>query len=161
LPAWAADVLHGDVTTNGLLVSARGFGALVAGLMLAYMSGRKMRGKLWMIGIFTMPVFLFAFALIRWLPLSLVTLLVVGWSFMMISNNSNAIVQSQVPDELRGRVMGVYTFIFFGAMPLGALLAGSLAEKIGEPWTVGLGAAALMICALAAWLFLPAVRRQD
>jgi MFS family permease len=161
LPAWAVDVLHGDVTTNGLLVSARGFGALVAGLMLAYMSGRKMRGKLWMIGIFTMPVFLFAFALIRWLPLSLVTLLVVGWSFMMISNNSNAIVQSQVPDELRGRVMGVYTFIFFGAMPLGALLAGSVAEKIGEPWTVGLGAAALMICALAAWLFLPAVRRQD
>jgi len=161
LPAWATDVLQGDVTTNGLLVSARGFGALVAGLMLAYMSGRKMRGKMWIVGVILMPVFLFVFAFVRWLPLSLVALLVIGWSFMMISNNSNAIVQLQVPDDLRGRVMGIYTFIFFGAMPLGALFAGSVAEKIGEPWTVVLGAAFLTVFALAAWFFLPAVRRQD
>ncbi len=78
---------------------------------------------------FVMPVTLFIFAWLRWLPLSLVTLVGVGWGFMMVLNNSQAIVQSLVPDNLRGRVMGVYTLIFFGSMPIGSLLAGSLAAN--------------------------------
>ncbi len=161
LPAWAADILHGDVTTNGWLVSARGFGSLVSALMLAYLGSRKFRGKLWTVGAFIMPVMLFAFAWIRWLPLSLVALVGVGWSFMMIMNNSNALMQSQVPDRLRGRVMSVYTLVFFGSMPLGALFAGTVAEKIGEPLTVMLGAGILMALAIAAWFFLPNIRRQE
>ena len=107
-----------------------------------------------------MPVALFVFAFIRWLPLSLVTLLVVGWGFMMVLNNSQAIVQSLVSDRLRGRVMGVYTLVFFGSMPVGSLLAGALAEKIGEPLTVMLGAGFLLVMAIAAWLFLPDIRKQ-
>ena len=161
LPAWAKDVLHGDVRTNGWLVSARGFGSLISALMLAYWGSRKMRGRLWTVGAFIMPVMLFAFAWIRWLPLSLVTLLGVGWGFMMVTNNSQAIVQSLVSDNLRGRVMGVYTLVFFGSMPLGSLLAGTVAERIGEPLTVMISAALLMILAIAAWMFLPSIRRQD
>lgn len=161
LPAWAKDVLHGDVTTNGLLVSARGFGALISALMLASLGKRRMRGKLWTLGSFLMPVMMFALAWVRWLPLSLVTLVVIGWSFMMLMNNSNAMVQSQMPDHLRGRVMSVYTLVFFGSMPLGSLLAGSVAERFGEPVTVMLSAGILMVLAVAAWLFLPEVRRQE
>lgn len=161
LPAWATDILHGNVTTNGLLVSARGFGSLVSALMLAYLGSRKYSGKLWTVGAFIMPVMLFIFAWIRWLPLSLVTLIGVGWSFMMIMNNSNAMMQSQVPDHLRGRVMSVYTLIFFGAMPLGSLFAGTFAQKFGEPLTVMLGATVLMALAIAAWIFLPGIRRQE
>jgi MFS family permease len=161
LPAWAKDVLHGDVTTNGWLVSARGFGSLISALMLAYWGSRKVRGRIWTIGSFVMPVMLFIFAWIRWLPLSLMTLLGVGWGFMMILNNSQAIVQSLVSDRLRGRVMGVYTLVLFGSMPIGSILAGYLAEKIGEPLTVMLGAALLMVLAVAAWMFLPDIRRQD
>jgi len=161
LPAWATDILHGDVTTNGWLVSARGFGSLVSALMLAYLGSRKNRGKLWMVGAFAMPLMLFIFAWIRWLPLALVALIGVGWSFMMIMNNSNAMMQSQVPDHLRGRVMSVYTLVFFGSMPLGALFAGTFAQKFGEPLTVMLGAALLMVLAIAAWIFLPGIRRQD
>ncbi len=161
LPAWAVDVLLGDVTTNGWLVSARGFGSLISALMLAYWGSRKLRGRLWTYGAFIMPVTLFIFAWIRWLPLSLVTLLGVGWGFMMILNNSQAIVQSLVPDALRGRVMGVYTLIFFGSMPIGSLLAGSLAEWIGEPLTVMVGAIMLLLFAVAAWVFLPDIRRHD
>ena len=160
LPAWAKDVMHGDVTTNGWLVSARGLGSLVSALMLAYWGLRKVRGRIWTIGAFVMPVALFVFAFIRWLPLSLVTLLVVGWGFMMVLNNSQAIVQSLVSDRLRGRVMGVYTLVFFGSMPIGSLLAGALAEKIGEPLTVMLGAGLLLVMASAAWLFLPDIRKQ-
>ena len=160
LPAWAKDVLHGDVTTNGWLVSARGLGSMVSALMLAYWGMRKLRGRLWTAGTFVMPVMLFIFAWIRWLPLSLVTLLGVGWGFMMVTNNAQAVVQSLVPDNLRGRVMGVYTLVFFGSMPIGALLVGSVAGKIGEPLTVMIGSAFLLVMAIAAWLFLPDIRKQ-
>ncbi len=161
LPAWATDVLHGDVTTNGWLVSARGFGSLVGGLTLAYLGTRRYRGRLWMIGAFIMPATLFLFAWLRWLPFSLLAMVGVGWGFMLISNNSNAIIQSDVPDELRGRVMSVYTLVFFGSMPIGSLLAGTLAQQISEPLTVMLGASFLMLLAIAAWIFLPEIRRQE
>jgi MFS family permease len=161
LPAWATDILHGDVTTNGLLVSARGFGSLVSALMLAYLGNRRYRGKLWTLGTFVMPVLLFIFAWIRWLPLSLVMLVGIGWSFMMIMNNSNAMMQSQIPDHLRGRVMSVYTLVFFGSMPLGSLFAGEFAQKFNEPLTVILGAAVLMGMAIASWIFLPGIRNQE
>lgn len=161
LPAWAKDILHGDVTTNGWLVAARGFGSLISALMLAYWGSRKMRGRMWTIGAFLMPALLFFFAWIRWLPLSLLTLVGVGLGFMFVVNNSQAIVQSLVSDRLRGRVMGVYTLVFFGSMPLGSLLSGSLAERIGEPLAVAFGAVALLLLAVLAWIFLPEIRRQD
>jgi MFS family permease len=161
LPAWATDILHGDVTTNGLLVSARGLGSMVGALMLAYFGNRIFRGKLWTVGAFIMPVMLFIFAWIRWLPLSLVALVGIGWSFMMISNNSNAILQSKVPDHLRGRLMSVFTLVFFGSMPLGSLFAGVFAQKFNEPLTVVIGAGVLMTMAIASWIFLPGIRKQE
>ena len=148
LPAWARDILHGGVTTNGWLVSARGLGSMISALMLAYWGLRKLRGRLWMLGALIMPVMLFLFAWIRFLPLSLIALLGVGWGFIMVTNNSQAIVQSLAPDNLRGRVMGVYTLVFFGSMP------------IGEPLTVMAGSGLLLALAIAAWIFLPDVRRQ-
>jgi MFS family permease len=160
LPAWAATVLHGNVTTNGWLVSARGLGSMISALMLAYWGVRKLRGRLWTYGSFVMPVMLFVFAWIRLLPFSLLALLGVGWGFIMVTNNSQAVIQSLVPDALRGRVMGVYTLVFFGSMPIGALLAGTVAGKVGEPLTIMAGAVLLLILAVAAWLFLPDVRRQ-
>jgi MFS family permease len=161
LPAWATNILHGNVTTNGLLVSARGFGSMVSALMLAYLGNRKLRGKLWTVGAFIMPIMLFIFAWIRWLPLSLVMLVGAGWSFMMVLNNSNALVQSEVPDHLRGRVMSVYTLVFFGSMPLGSLFAGAFAQKFNEPITVVLGAGVLMAMAIVSWIFLPGIRKQE
>ena len=160
LPAWATDVLHGDVTTNGWLVSARGLGSMISALMLAYWGLRKLRGRMWTAGTFVMPVMLFVFAWIRLVPLSLIALLGVGWGFMMVTNNAQAVVQSLVPDNLRGRVMGVYTLVFFGSMPIGALLAGTTAGKIGEPITVMAGAVLLLVMAIAAWIFLPEIRKQ-
>jgi MFS family permease len=161
LPAWATDILHGNVTTNGVLVSARGFGSMVSALMLAYLGNRKFRGKLWTLGAFMMPIMLFFFAWIRWLPLSLAALVGMGWSFMMVMNNSNAMIQSQVPDNLRGRVMSVYTLVFFGSMPLGSLFAGAFAQKFNEPLTVVIGAGVLMVMAIGSVIFLPGIRKQE
>ena len=161
LPVWATDVLHGDVTTNGLLVSARGFGALISALMLASLGKSRVRGKMWMVGALVMPVALFFFSWIRWIPLSLGVMVVIGWGLMMITNNSNALIQSEVPDSLRGRVMGIYALVFNGAIPIGALVAGAVAERIGAPWTATISAVVLFAGAVAAWIFLPDIRRQD
>ena len=161
IPAWATDVLHGNEITNGLLISARGFGALVSALMLASMVRLRVRGKFWITGVLILPASLFVFAWLRWLPLSLMVLAVAGWSMMMITNNCNALIQSDVPDELRGRVMGIYALVFNGSIPIGALLAGAIAQSIGSPLTVTICAAILFILAMVAWVYFPDIRKHD
>jgi predicted MFS family arabinose efflux permease len=160
LPAWAVDVLGGDVTTNGWLVSMRGLGSLVAALMLASLGRLPIRGKLWTVGSFSMPVMLLAFAWARWLPISLGLLALVGWSFIMMANNGNAMIQSQVSDELRGRVMSIYTLAFFTSMPLGSMIAGFMAERIGAPVTMAAASLILLAMALAVYGFSPRIRAE-
>jgi MFS family permease len=160
LPAWSADILNGNATTYGLLLSARGIGALIGALMIASLSSRNVRGKLWMVGNLTMPVLMAAFALARWIPLSTALIIIIGWSFMVQVNTSNAIVQTQVEDHMRGRVMSIYTLIFFGAMPLGALLVGYMADKIGEANTLLIDALILMAFALFVYIKMSFLRKE-
>ncbi|MFZ6030953.1 MAG: MFS transporter [Chloroflexota bacterium] len=160
LPAWAVDVLGGDVTTNGLLISARGLGSLIGALMLASLGRLPIRGKLWLVGSLLMPAVLLVFAYVSWLPLSLLLLVVIGWSFILIANNSNAMIQSQVHDELRGRVMSIYTLVFFSSMPLGSLFAGFFAQKFGAIPTVAISAGVLLGLAVATNAFIPRIRQE-
>jgi MFS family permease len=161
LPAWAVTVVGGDATTNGLLQSARGVGALIAALMIASMSRFKGKVRLLTLGSFIFPLSLFIFALIRWIPTSLLSLVVVGWAFMLVANLTNALVQTHVQDDLRGRVMGVYTLVFNGMFPIGSLLAGTLAERISEPLAVMIMAVVLMAYSLFAFIFFPQIRRAS
>ena len=78
---------------------------------------------------------------------------------MILANMANVLIQTLVPDALRGRVMGLYALTFFGIMPLGALLAGSVAAWGGEPTAVALGALVSLVTALALWIWVPALRR--
>ena len=78
----------------------------------------------------------------------------------MVANNSNAIVQSHVTDEIRGRVMSIYTLVFFGSMSFGSIFAGFAAERLSEPITVMASSVLLMICALVTWLLIPMIRRE-
>jgi MFS family permease len=64
-----------------------------------------------------------------------------------------------VPDELRGRVMSIYTLVFFGGMPLGALLAGAVAERTSEPAAVLINASIVLLASTLIWLRLPYIRR--
>lgn len=161
LPVWAVDVLGGDATTNGFLHTARGLGALSGALLIAAVGQSYSKGKLFTIGTFVMPIFLILFSFTRILPTSFLTLLGAGWGFMVVVNLSNTLVQTSVTDELRGRVMGIFTFTFFGFMPIGSLINGALAEQIGAPLTVQINALILLTAAFLLVLRFPIIRAQN
>jgi MFS family permease len=158
IPAWAGTVLGGDATTNGWLLSARGVGAFLAALMIASLGNFKFRGKLLTLGTFVFPSLLLVFAEVRWLPMSLLVLVGVGWGLMMVFNLANSLVQTLVPDELRGRVVSIYTLNFFGLMPIGALLVGAAAEVIGEPAILIINSLIVLGFAGVLWWRVPSLR---
>jgi len=95
-----------------------------------------------------------------WLPLSVALLLGIGFGTILVLNLANAIVQTAMPDHLRGRVMGAYIWIFFGFMPLGALWTGTAAEHLGEPDAIIINALLAMVVSLVVFLFIPRLRQQ-
>jgi MFS family permease len=159
LPAWSVEILGGDVRTNGLLMSARGAGALTAALMLAALAHRNIGGKLWTAGSLLMPIALLLFSRVAWLPVSMILLAGMGWSFITQVNSANALIQNRISDEMRGRVMGIYTLTFFGSMPIGSLLAGQLATRLGLPTTVALGSIICLITAVYIYVRIPSIRK--
>ena len=84
-----------------------------------------------------------------------------GVSQIFIFNLCNALVQTFSPNELRGRIMGVYTFVFFGAMPIAALGIGATAQRLGEPAAVIIGASIMLLAAGLVWIFFPRLRHQS
>jgi predicted MFS family arabinose efflux permease len=148
MPVWAVSILGGDVTTNGFLLSARGLGALIGALTVAALAYRRVKGKIWTAGSFILPVTLFLFSFTRNLPLSLVLLVGIGWGLMTMVNTSNAMVQEDVPDELRGRVMSLYILVFQGGMPIGALLIGWMAASLTAPTTVVICSLIMLVLAI-------------
>jgi MFS family permease len=161
VPAWAVKILGGDATTNGWLLTARGIGALSGALMIASLGRFKGKGKLLTIGMFTFPLMLLVFSMVRSLPLSLLAMVGTGWGFMVLFNMENTLIQMLVPDQLRGRVVSIYTLSFFGLMPLGALFTGWLAEAIGEQATVFLSGVICLVFAVWLWIRMPALRAVE
>jgi MFS family permease len=101
---------------------------------------------------------LLLFSSSRRLWLSAMLLVPAGFCMMIQMASSNTLIQSMVPDRLRGRVMSVYAMTFMGMAPLGALLAGSLAHNLGAPWTVAIGGMIAIIGAAVFALRLPVHR---
>ena len=161
IPAWAVTILRGDATTNGLLQGARGAGALISALFIASLGRFRFKGRLLTLGTFAFPALLIVFAFIHSIPLSLLAMVCAGAAMMLINNLNNALMQTQTTDALRGRVMATYSLVFFGFMPVGALLAGAIAESIGEPNTVILGALVTLAFAAFLWVFAPKLRALE
>jgi MFS family permease len=160
LPAWAVQILGGDAKTNGFLQASRGLGAMAGALLIASLGRFRFRGKLLTLGTLTMPALILAFAFVRWTPLSLVLLFGAGVSQIFIFNLCNALVQTYSPDAMRGRIMGVYVFVFFGSMPIAALAIGTTAQRLGETVAVQIGASVMLLAAVLIWIFFPRLRRQ-
>ncbi len=158
MPAFAHDVLHLGERGYGLLMAASGIGALIAALTVATVGHvwppRVMAlGGVW---IFSSGLALFAFN--RNLPLELFLLALSGFGIVLFFSTSNTVLQTIVPDEMRGRVMGIWTLIFGGMIPFGSLQAGAMADFVGTPATIAIGAG---VCAIAALVTLNVVRRRE
>jgi len=163
MPVFAADVFHVGETGLGALNAAMGAGALAGALTLAALGGFQRKGLLFMFtaGSLLFPVLLFGFAFSPSFPLSLAMLVLVGWAAMAQNATANTLVQSIVPDELRGRVMGAYSLVFFGSMPFGSLQAGALAQAFGPSVAIAIGAGVALAYALFVLLAVPKVRRLE
>lgn len=147
MPVFARDVLHVHAGGYGALTAAVGVGAMLGALAIAVNSARiTRRGTLMLIGGTAFGLFIVLFAASRSFGLSLAVLGLGGCAMIVNNALTNTMIQTSVPDHLRGRIMGFYSFVFVGLSPLGAFQAGAFAERYGAPLAVGVGG---MICALA------------
>jgi MFS family permease len=156
MPIMAGSVLHGGPNTMGLLMGASGIGALASALMLA---GRKSvvgLGRVVPIATGIFGVGLVVFGLSRWLPLSMMLMVITGYGMMQEMAASNTILQTVVPEDKRGRAMSFYSMAFAGAAPFGSLGAGYVAQRIGAPTTLMIGGIA---CVLGAVWFTSQLKR--
>jgi MFS family permease len=152
MPVFARDVLRVDAAGYGLLMAAVGLGAVLGALSVALLGPRLPKGRAQVIAGISFGVAVTLFATARAFGVALVLLSLAGC--LMIVNNAltNTMLQTGVPDGLRGRVMGFYSFMFVGMAPLGAFQAGYVAERFGAPVAVALGGAlAAAAVAIAAW----------
>jgi|SRR5579862_9877435 len=160
MPVFADRILHGGARGLGILMCSTGVGALLGAASLAARVGLRGLGRLialCAVG-FGASLVLFAFSKIFWL--STVLLLPVGFFIMVQMASSNTLIQAMVPDDLRGRALAVYTMMFMGMAPFGALFAGAAAHRIGSPWTVAAGGLASIVGGALFWTQLPAFRRE-
>ena len=138
LPIFADHLLHGGARGLGLLMSAAGVGAVLGALHFAARTEFTGLAR-WIAGTSTTcGIGLIFFSQSRVFWLSMVVLFVVGFSATVQMAATNTIIQSRVPDELRGRIMAVYATMFMGVQPIGSLLAGGVAKRIGAPYTLGI-----------------------
>ena len=160
MPIFAKDILRGGPQTYGFLMAAIGVGAIIAAIFLASRKSVLGLGKVIVIGsgIFGIGLILFSLSHILWLSFFL--LLLTGFGMMVHMASSNTILQTMVDDDKRGRVMSLYTMAFMGMAPFGSLAGGSLAGKIGAPYTLIMAGTS---CLVASFLFakkLPFIRQM-
>jgi predicted MFS family arabinose efflux permease len=158
MPAFARDVLGRGANGYGVLMSSSGIGAFVGALVVATYGHLFTPRRLALGGVWLFSIALLAFSLSRNFYLALAFLLVAGFGMLLFFSTSNTVLQTIVPDEMRGRVMGVWSLVFGAMIPLGSLEAGALAHWLGTPFALGFGA---IICAAAAFVTLLVIRRRE
>ena len=150
LPVYTRDILHAGPSVYGLLVSAFGIGSLLsAGLMTRRLTRWALRRQL-QLGLVTAGVGMGAFAWSRWLPLTLAMGFLAGFGLILYVASCNTLLQMTTEDRYRGRIMGLYTMMFVGTAPIGALLSGSIAQRLGAP--VATSFSALVLLGGALWV---------
>lgn len=159
LPILTDDHLLGRGASGyGILMCAGGFGAMLGAMSLAFRTGISGIGR-WIVNAsfgFGLGLIVFSFSRSFWL--STILLVPVGFCMMVTTAAANTLIQSLVPDHLRGRVMSVYSMMFMGMAPFGALLCGSIAEQIDAPRTITIGGAACLVGSIVLAIRLPKLR---
>src|SRR6476469_2020840 len=158
MPAFARDVLGRGANGYGILMSASGTGALVGALLVATFGHLFTPRKIALGGVWLFSMAMLAVSFTKSFPLALVFLFAAGFGMLLFFSTSNTVLQTIVPDEMRGRVMGVWSLVFGAMIPLGSLEAGAVAHFLGTPWALAFGA---IICAASALVTLWVIRRRE
>lgn len=159
MPAFAEDILSAGPTGLGLLSASVGVGALTGALLVATLGTFRHKGLLLTFGNLFFPTMVLLFSLSRSFPLSMLILAGVGLGFIIQNATTNTLIQSIVPDHLRGRVMSVYMVVFQGLFPLGSLLAGFIAQRVSIPVGAAFGATIVLLYGLLLLWRAPIIRR--
>lgn len=158
MPVFADNIFHTGARGLGILMGASGAGALVGSLLLAARKSLRGLGTWVATSSIVFGASLVAFAYTRSMLVATLVLIPVGGTMMVQMASSNTLIQSMVPDELRGRVMAVYTMMFMGMAPLGSLLAGALADRFGAPAAVAVGGVVCIAASIVFAVRLPSLR---
>src|SRR6267378_5670146 len=158
MPAFARDVLGRGADGYGVLMSASGVGALVGALVVATYGHLFTPRKLALGGVWLFSAALLAFSFTRNFYLALAFLFIGGFGMLLFFSTTNTVLQTIVPDEMRGRVMGVWSLVFGAMIPLGSLEAGAVAHWLGTALAIAFGA---IICAVSALVTLCVIRRRQ
>lgn len=152
MPVVARDVLGTGATGYGSLLTAVGIGGLAGALFLASVGARVRRGRMLAWSSMAFAALLIAFSLTRSIRVAWPLLLVVGCAMILNGALANALLQSLVPDEFRGRLMSAYSLVVVGlSQVVGSFLAGTIARAANPEWAIGGGA--LVILAFSWWAF--------
>jgi MFS family permease len=150
MPSIVAHFFDGRSSSVGLLMSAAGLGALVAAAYLSLQPGYGRQIRLVTAAPLAVGVVLVAFAWSRIFPLSMLLLAALGASVLVSVNATNALLQQSVPDAWRGRAVGLYSMSFAGTAPIGNILTGSMAERIGLTATLSINGTLIVAAGLLA-----------
>jgi len=159
LPAFAQDVLGVGKVGFALLSTAVGVGALTGALLVATLGNHPHKGRILTTGNLLFPAMVVGISLSTSYHLTLFLLMLSGLGFMIQNATANTLVQTVVPDSLRGRVMGVYMMVFLGFFPVGCLISGTVAEHCGVRFAAGLGGSLALVYGLFLFWRSPGIRR--
>jgi MFS family permease len=158
MPVIARDELHTGASGYGLLLTFVGIGALTGALSLAGLGGRIRRGRLFNATAYAFAGLTILFSLMRTVHLAAVVLLFLGLTMIINGALANGILQSVVPNELRGRVMATYVFVYVGFTPIGSFIAGAMARFVGVQWAIFTGGVVMLAYSFWAFWQYPEIR---
>lgn len=160
MPVFARNVLDVGSQGFGFLQSFGGAGALVGVLAVAWFSHSRGKGWQALTGAMAFGILLISFALSKSYALSLSLALALGIASQFYMTTISTVLQVNLPNELRGRVMGIYG-LAWELMPVGGMIAGAIAEFAGAPVAVGFGGFMVAAMALFVTIFYPSIRRLE
>ena len=159
MPVFARDILKGNANTLGFLFGAVGIGALVGAIYLASRKSVVGLGKWIAISsiVFASGLILFSFS--QTFIISFILMLFTGFGMMVQMASANTLLQTLVDDDKRGRVMSLYVMAFMGTAPIGSLVAGTIASKLGAPFAILSGGLICLFGAIVFAFYLPTLRK--
>ncbi|HKW50826.1 MAG TPA: MFS transporter, partial [Candidatus Eisenbacteria bacterium] len=143
LPVYVREILKVDAKAYGLLVSAFGLGSLISAAWMTRNQDRWALRRNIFIGLFTAAIGMGTFAWSRTLPLSLAMGFLAGFGLILYVSTTNILIQISTEDQYRGRIMSLYTLMFVGTAPIGALVSGSIAQRFSAPVATSVSALVL------------------